>query len=103
MANNKMTKFCVDCRTVLEDNGFCPDCKKFMCATEKTEKTEKTVKTEKTEKKEWKSCGYLSKSKNPKVLVVMVKHQRFIVNVDGLQNVFSGKIEYTPIYEYVGN
>jgi GR25 family glycosyltransferase involved in LPS biosynthesis len=58
-------------------------------------------KTEKTEKKEWKSCGYMAKSKNPKVLVVIVKNQRFIVNVDGLQNVFAGKIEYTPIYEHI--
>jgi hypothetical protein len=59
--------------------------------------------SEKTEKKEWKSCGYMAKSKNPKVLVAMVKHQRFIVNVDGFKAVLNGKIEYTPIYEYVGN
>jgi hypothetical protein len=59
--------------------------------------------SEKTEKKEWKSCGYMAKSKNLKVFVVMVKHQRFIVNVDGLQDVSAGKVEYTPIYEYIGN
>jgi hypothetical protein len=65
--------------------------------------SEKTVKTEKTDskKKVWKSCGYLSKSKNPKVLVVMVKHKRFIVNVNGLQAVLNGKIEYSLIYEYI--
>jgi hypothetical protein len=51
----------------------------------------------------WKSCGYLSKSKNPKVFVVMVKHQRFIVNLDGLEEVKAGKIEYTLIYEHIGN
>lgn len=58
--------------------------------------------TEKTKKKEWQSCGYMAKSKNPKVFVVMVKHVRYIVNVDGLQDVNSGKIEFTPIYEFVG-
>jgi len=57
--------------------------------------------SDKTEKK-FESCGYISKSKNPKVLVVMVKHVRYIVNVDGLQAVNSDKLEYTPIYEYVG-
>ena len=60
-------------------------------------------KTEKTVKKEWKSCGYMAKSKNLKVLVVMVKHVRYIVNLDGFLNVVSGKLEYTPIYEYIGN
>ena len=58
-------------------------------------------KTEKTVKKEWKDCGYISKTKNPKVLLVMVKHHRFIVNVSGLQNVLSEKLEYTPIYEHI--
>ena len=53
--------------------------------------------------KVWKSCGYIAKTKNPKVLLVMLKHQRYIVNVSGLQSVNSGKLEYTPIYEYVGN
>ena len=55
-----------------------------------------------SEKKKFKSCGYLSKTKNPKVLLIMVKHVRYIVNVDGLQAVNSDKLEYTPIYEYVG-
>lgn len=59
--------------------------------------------SEKTEKKEWKSCGYISKSKNPKVFVVMVKHQRYIVNLNGFQAVLRDKLEYTPIYEYIGN
>jgi hypothetical protein len=59
--------------------------------------------SEKTEKKEWKSCGYISKTKNPKVLLIMVKHVRYIVNVSGLQSVTSGKIEYTPIYEFIGS
>jgi hypothetical protein len=59
--------------------------------------------SEKAEKKVWKSCGYISRTKNPKVLLVMLKHQRYIVNVSGLQSVNSGKLEYTPIYEYVGN
>lgn len=58
--------------------------------------------SEKTKEKKWLSCGYLSKTKNPKVLLVMVKHQRFIVNLNGFQAVISGKIEYTPIYEYIG-
>ena len=58
-------------------------------------------KTEKTEKKVWKSCGYISKTKKPKVLLVMVKHQRFIVNISGLQNVVNGKIEYALIYEHI--
>lgn len=59
------------------------------------------VESDKTEKK-WKSSGYLSKTKNPKVLLIMVKNVRYIVNVDGLQNVSTGKIEFTPIYEYIG-
>ena len=52
--------------------------------------------------KEWKSCGYISKTKNPKVLLVMVKHKRFIVNLNGFEAVLNGKLEYTPIYEYLG-
>jgi hypothetical protein len=58
-------------------------------------------KTEKTDKK-WKSCGYISKTKNPKVLLVMVRHQRFIVNLNGFQAVLNDKIEYTPVYEFIG-
>lgn len=56
--------------------------------------------SDKTEKK-FESCGYISKSKNARVLIVMVKHQRFIVNVDGLEKVIAGKLEYTPIYEHI--
>jgi hypothetical protein len=52
--------------------------------------------------KVWKSCGYISRTKNPKVLLVMVKHQRFIVNISGLQAVNAEKLEFTPIYEYIG-
>jgi DNA-directed RNA polymerase subunit M/transcription elongation factor TFIIS len=93
-----IAKFCVDCGTVLEDNGFCPDCKKFMSATDSNKGIPEG---KKTEKKEWKSCGYLSKSKNPKVLVVKIKNVRYIVNVAGLQKVISGKLEYTLIYEHI--
>jgi len=57
---------------------------------------------ESEKKNEWKSCGYLSKTKNPKVLLIIVKNQRYIVNVDGLQAVNDGKIEYSLIYEYIG-
>ena len=57
--------------------------------------------SEKTEKKEWESCGYISKSKNPKVLLVVLKHQRFIVNVNGIQDVLKGEVEYTEIFEHL--
>ena len=52
-------------------------------------------------KKKFESCGYISKSKNVRVLIVMVKHQRFIVNFDGLEKVIAGKLEYTPLYEHM--
>jgi hypothetical protein len=57
--------------------------------------------TSESKKKVWKSCGYISKTKNPKVLLVMVKHKRFIVNIFGLQSVNTGKLEYTLIYEHI--
>lgn len=52
-------------------------------------------------KDNWKSCGYIGKSKNEKVLIVMVKHTRFIVNVSGVKDVLDGKVEYTEIFEHI--
>jgi hypothetical protein len=66
-----------------------------------SEKTDSNNGIPEGKKKEWKSCGYISKTKNPKVLLVTVKHHRFIVNISGLQNVMAGKIEYTLIYEHI--
>ena len=50
----------------------------------------------------WKDCGYLTISKSGKVLSVVVKHQRFISNLDEVGDVLDGKRLYCLIYEFVG-
>ena len=49
----------------------------------------------------WKDCGYLTLSKSGKVLSVVVKHQRFISNLDEVGDVLDGKRNYCLIYEHM--
>jgi len=51
----------------------------------------------------WKDCGYLTISKSGKVLSVVVKHKRYVVNLAEATLVLDGIKEYSLIYEYVGS
>lgn len=51
------------------------------------------------EKGKWKDCGYISLSKSGKVLSIVVKHKRYIANLDEAAQVFLGAREYTLIWE----
>ena len=53
-------------------------------------------------KRTWKDCGYITISKSGKVLSVVVKHKRFVVNLEETEEVLGGRRNYTLIYEFVG-
>jgi hypothetical protein len=65
-------------------------------------KTEPPVKTEEGKPANWKDCGYLTISKKGNVLSVVIKHQRYVVNLNEATEVIEGQREYTLIYEFVG-
>jgi len=54
-------------------------------------------------KRSWVDCGYLTLSKSGKVLSVVVKHRRFVVNLEEATEVLDGNRKYTLIYEFVGD
>jgi hypothetical protein len=47
----------------------------------------------------WKSCGYLSLTKDQKKVTVMVKHVRYVANLDDVKAVLNGECGFTEIYE----
>ena len=59
-------------------------------------------KKEEPKKKSWADCGYLTISKSGKVLSVVVKNQRYVVNLEEAAEVLDGKRNYTLIFEFVG-
>lgn len=55
---------------------------------------------EMSKEKQWEGCGYISISKSGKVLSVVVKHQRYVANLEELNQVLEGIREYTLIFEH---
>jgi len=55
------------------------------------------------EKGKWKDCGYISLSKSGKALSIVVKHERYIANLDEAAQVFLRARKYALILEYVGS
>ena len=47
----------------------------------------------------WKSCGYLSLTKNGKRVAVVVKRMRYVASLDDVKAILEGKLGYTQIYE----
>lgn len=47
----------------------------------------------------WKDCGYLSLTKDGKKVSVVVKHIRYVVNLEEFKEVLDGKRRYTLILE----
>lgn len=47
----------------------------------------------------WKSCGYLSLTKNGKKLSIVVKHVRYFISLAEVKDVLDGKRNYTLILE----
>jgi hypothetical protein len=47
----------------------------------------------------WKSCGYLSLTKDGKKVTVMVKHVRYLAKLDDVKAVLDGKLNFTDILE----
>ncbi len=47
----------------------------------------------------WKDCGYLSLTKDSKKVTVMVKHERYLANLEELKAVLDGKQKFTLILE----
>ena len=53
-------------------------------------------------KRTWEDCGYLTISKSGRVLSVVVKKKRYVVNLEEAEEVLEGRRNYTLIYEFVG-
>ncbi len=51
--------------------------------------------------KQWKDCGYVAKTKNPKVLAVKIKGERYILNLKDINDVLNDKLEYALIFERI--
>jgi hypothetical protein len=47
----------------------------------------------------WKDCGYLSLTKDGKKVSVVIKHVRYIANLDELKAVLEGKLNFTDVLE----
>jgi len=47
----------------------------------------------------WKSCGYISLTKDGKKLRVVVKKAKYIANLNHVKDVLEGKLSYTEIFE----
>lgn len=47
----------------------------------------------------WKDCGYISLTKDGKKVTVMVKHVRYMANLEEVKAVVNGKLNYTLILE----
>jgi hypothetical protein len=52
-------------------------------------------------KRTWVDCGYVTISKSGKVLSVVVKNQRYVVNLEEAAEVLDGKRNYTLVFEHV--
>jgi hypothetical protein len=52
-------------------------------------------------KRSWADCGYITLSKSGKVLSVVVKHQRYVANLEETEEVLDGKRRYTLVFEHV--
>ena len=47
----------------------------------------------------WKECGYLSLTKVGKKVSVVVKHVRYVANLEEAKAVLEGKLNFTGILE----
>jgi hypothetical protein len=47
----------------------------------------------------WKDCGYLGFTKNRKGIILIVKHQRYWLNLQEVLEVLQDKRRYTLVYE----
>jgi hypothetical protein len=56
---------------------------------------------QKVRSNQWKDCGYLTISKKGNVLSVVVKNQRYVVNLEEAAEVLDGKRRYTLVFEHV--
>lgn len=54
-------------------------------------------------KRSWVDVGYVSLSKSGKALSIVVKHKRYIANLEEIAQVLDGTKEYTLIFEHVGD
>jgi hypothetical protein len=55
-----------------------------------------------SKEKQWKDCGYVTISKMGKVLSIVVKHTRYVANLEEILEVLDGDRNYTLIFEHVG-
>jgi hypothetical protein len=51
-------------------------------------------------KKQWVDCGYITISKSGKVLSIVVKHERYVANLDEISQVLDGTKNYTLVFEH---
>jgi hypothetical protein len=47
----------------------------------------------------WKSCGYISLTKDEKKLKIVVKKENFIADLNDVKAVLNGWLDYTEIFE----
>jgi|GEM_PF-2856369 hypothetical protein len=52
--------------------------------------------------KQWKSCGYVAVSKKGTVFSIVIKNERYVVNLEDLMDVLDGKLNYALIREFEG-
>lgn len=52
--------------------------------------------------KSWNDCGYVTLSKKGNVLSIVVKHQRYVVNLKEAAEVVDGQRDYALVFEFVG-
>jgi len=52
--------------------------------------------------KSWNDCGYVTLSKNGNVLSIVIKHQRYVVNLKEAAEVVDGQRNYALVFEFVG-
>jgi len=54
-----------------------------------------------SKEKQWEDCGYITISKSGKALSVVVKHKRFISNIDEVRGVLDGERNYCLVFEHI--
>ena len=47
----------------------------------------------------WKSCGYLSLTKDGRRVAFVVKRRRYVASLDDVKAILEGKLGYTQIYK----
>lgn len=52
--------------------------------------------------RKWNDCGYVTVSKKGNVLSIVIKHQRYVANLEEATEVIDGQRDYALIYEFVG-